>query len=61
MVKVMLASAVILVILVGWLYVEEIYRRFAKQHPELGPYRDKNGGCGGGDCACHTGSCRAKQ
>ena len=57
MVKVLVAAALIFAVLVGWLYVEAIYRRFARRHPELGPYRDNESGCGKGGCSCQAGSC----
>lgn len=59
MVKFVLASLVILAVLVGWLYVQELYRRFAQRHPDLGPYR-KVGGCDG-SCSCSQGSCPTTQ
>lgn len=46
----LLASALIFVILLAWVGVQGVYRRFARRHPRLGPYReDACGGC--------TGSC----
>ena len=56
MAKAILAAGVIFGVMVGWLYVQDLYRRFARRHPELGPYRSE-GGCGG-SCACGKGSCR---
>ncbi len=56
MVRFLLASGVIFGALVGWLYVQELYRRFAAQHPELGPFRSEGAGCGGG-CACSGNRC----
>lgn len=51
----LLTSLVIFGVMVGWLYVQDLYRRFARRHPELGPFR-REGGCGGG-CSCRQGSC----
>ena len=56
MAKAILAAGVIFAVMVGWLYVQDLYRRFARRHPELGPYRGE-GGCGG-SCSCRQGSCR---
>ena len=54
------ASGIIFIVLAGWLYVEEIYRRFSRRHPELGPFRqEEGGGCGDGCCSCKGGSCPA--
>ena len=55
MVEFAMTSLVIFVVLFGWLYVQDVYRRFASRHPELGPYR-KDGGCDG-SCSCSQGSC----
>jgi hypothetical protein len=52
----LLASAVIFVVLAAWQAIEYGYRRFARRHPGLGPYRPEQG-CG--DCACGQGSCTA--
>jgi hypothetical protein len=59
MVEFLLTSAVIFVVMVGWQYVEYLYRRFAKHNPALGPFRAEPG-CGEG-CACGSGSCSAPQ
>ena len=34
--------------------VQDFYRRFSVNHPELGPYRDNMSGCGGGGCGCSS-------
>lgn len=56
MVKVVVAAVVIFGVMVGWLYVQDLYRRFARRHPELGPFRQEGQGCGG-NCSCSGGSC----
>lgn len=35
--------------------VDRFYRRFAVKHPHLGPFRDKDKGCG--CCASKTAGC----
>jgi len=38
--------------------VDRLYRAFAQRHPQLGPFRDSNKGCG--SCAgnaCASGEC----
>lgn len=50
----LLTSLVIFAVLSGWLYVQELYRGFARRHPELGPFRREEG-CGG--CSCRQGGC----
>jgi len=57
MVEFVLASAVIFVVMVAWLYVQDLYRRFARHHPELGPFRSE-GSCEG-SCSCRKDSCPA--
>lgn len=56
MAEFLLASLVIFAALLGWSYVQDIYRRFAVRHPELGPYRQDEG-CDGCSCSCSQGSC----
>ncbi len=55
MVKFLLASLVILVVMVAWLYVQDLYRRFAQRNPGLGPFRSE-GACDG-SCSCQQGNC----
>ena len=55
MAEFVLTSLVIFTVLAGWLYVQDVYRRFAARHPELGPYRQE-GGCGG-SCSCSQENC----
>jgi hypothetical protein len=52
----------ILLIMLAGIAVERVYKDFARRHPELGPYRQENGGCGGhcGGGACGGGSCNAR-
>lgn len=40
------AIAALFLILLLAVFVDRGYRRFAKSHPECGPYRDKDKGCG---------------
>lgn len=51
MAKVVIASLVIFGILLGWIWVQGAYARFAARHPDLGPYRGEGGACGGGCCS----------
>jgi hypothetical protein len=60
MVKILIASAVIFVVLAGWVWVQQRYDTFARRHPRLGPFRPEDGGCGGG-CACKGGQCGTRQ
>ncbi len=52
MVNFLLASLIIFAVLIGWVWVQQIYAAFATRHPELGPFRRNDGGC-----SCGSGSC----
>jgi hypothetical protein len=56
MVDFVIASVAILALLCGWLFVQQLARRFAAQHPEFGPAREEGSGCGH-SCLCTGGSC----
>lgn len=56
--KYLAAMLLVPALLLGWLLVQELSRRFARAHPELGPFREEGGGCGG-NCACRGGSCHS--
>ncbi len=43
----------LLALVMAGVAVDGIYRRFARRHPELGPFRKEGGGCG----ACSGGHC----
>lgn len=59
MLKAILAGLIILVILLGWILVQQVARRFARNHPEWGPYNER-AGCGG-NCTCASGgSCKKR-
>ena len=47
----LLAIGLIFAILAGGIAVQNLYRRFAARHPELGPFRGEKG-CG----SCSAGS-----
>jgi hypothetical protein len=59
----LIAIGLILGLMVGWIAVERLYRRFARRHPELGPFRKAGGGCGGhcGGGACGGGACETAE
>ncbi len=61
MVNFLIASAIIMLVLLGWVAVQQLARQFAERHPEFGPYVEKRG-CGG-KCSCaegESGSCQKK-
>ena len=59
MLKALLAGGVILLMLLGWTWVQNITRKYAERHPEFGPPREEGSGCGSG-CHCTGGQCTRK-
>ena len=60
MVNFLIASGIIMVVLIGWVLVMNLARRFAENNPEFGPYVEKRG-CGG-NCSCgDKGNCEKNQ
>ncbi len=59
MANALIASLVIFAVLAGWVWVQQRYATFARQNPQLGPFRTPDGGCGGG-CACKNGQCETR-
>jgi len=47
------------VILIG-IGVERLYRHFQAKHPELGPYRRRDGGCNCHCPVCDENNCEAQ-
>ena len=56
MLEALLAAGVTLLVLLGWIGVQQLARRFAARHPEFGPAREEGSGCGAG-CNCAGGQC----
>ncbi|MBC8258078.1 MAG: chemotaxis protein [SAR324 cluster bacterium] len=54
MLKYLTAITAILLILLGWIVVQHMARRFAETHPELGASREEGSGCGK-NCMCAAG------
>ncbi|MEJ2621314.1 MAG: chemotaxis protein [Candidatus Thiodiazotropha sp.] len=53
----LIAMTVIPILLLGWLIVQSITRRFSKLHPEFGPHKEEGTGCGK-SCLCSGNSCQ---
>ena len=53
----LIAMGIVPVLLLGWLVVQSITRRYSKMHPEFGPHREEGSGCGK-SCMCSGGSCQ---
>ena len=52
----LLATGLILLLLVGWILVQQGARKFAARHPEFGPAKEEGSGCGK-SCSCSQGHC----
>ena len=59
MLEYLIASAVILVILLGWIWVQAQARKYAARHPEFGPAKEEGAGCGK-SCPCSGEQCDNK-
>jgi len=57
MVDYLIAMGLILLILAGWIFVQQWSQKFAVQHPEFGPTKEEGGGCGK-DCGCSHKQCK---
>jgi len=52
----LLAIGLILLMLIGWVLVQQAARRFAARHPQFGPAKEEGSGCGA-SCSCSHGRC----
>ncbi len=52
----LLAVGIVLIVMVGWVAVQQIARLFAARHPEFGAYSERAGGCCGGCAGGHCSS-----
>ena len=55
----LIAIALIFAVMLAGIGVERLYRAFAARHPQLGPFRKSDGGCGScsGGSGCSGDSC----
>ena len=57
-INMVIAISLILLLMLGWVSVQQLARLFAARHPEFGPASEEGGGCGK-RCGCHGGgSCK---
>lgn len=61
MVSLLAASFTIFLVLAGWVWVQQVYARFAARHPELGPFRTEEGGCACAAVHCDRPGATARQ
>lgn len=50
----LIALTALMGMLLMWVSVQAMARRFALRHPHLGPLREEGAGCGSGSCSCGT-------
>jgi hypothetical protein len=60
MLKYLIAMLTVPLLLVGWLLIQQLGRKFARENPLLGPYREEGGGCGK-SCGCKGSSCQRRE
>jgi hypothetical protein len=57
----LITIALIFAIMLAGIGIERLYRRFAAKHPQLGPFRQSDRGCGscsaGSNCSSGSPSC----
>ena len=56
MLDALLAAILILLLLLGWVWVQQRARDYAARHPEFGPAREEGSGCGS-SCGCSGKHC----
>jgi hypothetical protein len=62
MLRYLIPAAIILVLLLGWILVQHLARRYAARHPEFGPAREEGLGCDGdGGCGCQARHCEREK
>lgn len=49
--------ALIFVVMLLGIGIDRLYRAFAARHPDLGPFRKPEGGCGSCGGGCDNGAC----
>ncbi len=53
----LIAMLIVPALLIGWLFIQHISRKFAHSHPEFGAFREEGGGCGK-TCGCKGKQCK---
>ena len=60
MIDFIIAILAIFAALTGWIWVQQLARRFAERYPQFGPAREEGSGCGT-SCMCTGGTCANKK
>ena len=56
----LLAFALILIMMLGWILVQQAARRFAHRYPQFGPAKEGGSGCCK-SCCCNGSPCERKK
>ena len=59
MLNLIITIAIIFTLLMAWVLIQQVARKYAASHPELGPMKEEGLGCGK-TCGCKGGSCDQK-
>ena len=54
MLNLLITIAIIFSVLISWVLIQQAARKYAANHPELGPVKEEGLGCGK-TCGCKTG------
>jgi hypothetical protein len=57
MLNLFITIIIIFSLLLAWIFVQQVARKYAANHPELGPVKEEGLGCGK-TCGCKPGSCK---
>lgn len=55
----LLAFALILIMMLGWVSAQQAARRFAQRYPQFGPAKEEGSGCCN-SCCCNGNLCERK-
>ncbi|MCF6202837.1 MAG: hypothetical protein L3J59_04080 [Methylococcaceae bacterium] len=59
MFNLLITITIIFSLLLAWILIQQAARKYAANHPELGPVKEEGLGCGK-TCGCKKGSCDQK-
>ncbi len=57
MFNLLITIIIIFSLLITWILIQQAARKFAANHPELGPIKEEGLGCGK-TCGCKIGRCK---
>ncbi len=60
MFNLLITITIIFSVLMAWVLIQQAARKFAANHPELGPVKEEGLGCGK-TCGCKKGSCSQEE